>query len=199
MPISENSYKGSTFPRIFCSIGKIIEKVSIVLTFLPFRRNYSVIPNNGKEEACGLLPFCSGHYGILSENAFSVIISTVKFKKFVSTMKYDYLCIVKRGRARHRPKGIYIIFYEKGCQGDRMPCHKAFAPCLRVTEGDRRVTGLTMDFTHITELKWHLFEIKWHFTVVKCHSTDGPQCFKMIFPIKIPLAFTTFSFCPYTL
>ena len=80
-----------------------------------------------------------------------------------------------------------------------MPCHKAFAPCLRVTEGDRRVTGLTMDFTHITELKWHLFEIKWHFTVVKCHSTDGPQCFKMIFPIKIPLAFTTFSFCPYTL
>ena len=29
-----------------------------------------------------------------------------------------------------------------------MSCHKGFAPCLRVTEGDRRVTGLTMDFTH---------------------------------------------------
>ena len=29
---------------------------------------------------------------------------------------------------------------EKGCQGDRTPCHKGFAPCLRVTEGDRRVT-----------------------------------------------------------
>ena len=27
-----------------------------------------------------------------------------------------------------------------------MPCHKAFAPCLRVTEGDRRVTGMTMVF-----------------------------------------------------
>ena len=25
-----------------------------------------------------------------------------------------------------------------------MPCHKGFAPCLRVTEGDRRVTGWQM-------------------------------------------------------
>ena len=23
-----------------------------------------------------------------------------------------------------------------------MPCHKGYAPCLRVAEGDRRVTGL---------------------------------------------------------
>ena len=28
-----------------------------------------------------------------------------------------------------------------------MACHKAFAPCLRVTEGDRRVTGMTMVFS----------------------------------------------------
>ena len=28
-----------------------------------------------------------------------------------------------------------------------MPYCKAFAPCLRVTEGDRRVTGLTMVFS----------------------------------------------------
>ena len=35
----------------------------------------------------------------------------------------------------------YYIFYEIGCQGDRTSCHKGFAPCLRVTEGDRRVSG----------------------------------------------------------
>jgi hypothetical protein len=34
------------------------------------------------------------------------------------------------------------IFLKKGCQGDRMPIYKAFAPFLEGDKGDRRVTGL---------------------------------------------------------
>ena len=35
------------------------------------------------------------------------------------------------------------IFKKIGCQGDRTPMYKGLAPCLMVTEGDRRVTGCT--------------------------------------------------------
>ena len=79
-------------------------------------------------------------------------------------------------------------FSEKGCQGDRTSCHKAFAPCLRVTEGDRRVTGFAgyeiaaalaalLVFLHfaaimLSELKCHFTALKCHFMALKCHFTE---------------------------
>ena len=62
-------------------------------------------------------------------------------------MNYDFLSIVNSGSDRRGAKVILQFFYEIGCQGDRMSYCKAFAPCLRVTEGDRRVTGMTMVFS----------------------------------------------------
>ena len=35
---------------------------------------------------------------------------------------------------------IYYEFCVLGCQGDRMPIHKGFAPFLEGDKGDRRVT-----------------------------------------------------------
>ena len=89
-------------------------------------------------------------------------------------MNYDFLCIVNRGSDRRGAKVILQFFLKIGCQGDRMACHKAFAPCLRVTEGDRRVTGLTMDFTHSDwiSVKWHFSAVKWHFSSDKCHFSS---------------------------
>ena len=34
------------------------------------------------------------------------------------------------------------FFWKIGCQGDRMPMHRASAPFLQGDKGDRRVTGV---------------------------------------------------------
>jgi hypothetical protein len=35
-----------------------------------------------------------------------------------------------------------MFFLKKGCQGDRMPMYRAFAPFFKGDKGDRRVTGV---------------------------------------------------------
>ena len=52
-----------------------------------------------------------------------------------------------RGCPRFQSKVVITVSYiegflKKGCQGDRMPMYRAFAPFFEGDKGDRRVTGV---------------------------------------------------------